>query len=304
MIAKLLIFAFLITDLILIVTIAVGDHTMLILQPHGMIANEQRQTMIIATLLMLTIVIPVLTMTFFVGWKYRAGNTNTKYTPDWDHNLKLQLTWWGILCFVVLILSIFNWKTAHQLDPYKPLAVTTKPITIQVVALRWKWLFIYPEQGIATVNFVEFPEKTPINFKLTADAPMNGFWIPQLGGQMYAMTGMITPLHLIADKTGEFPGSTAELSGAGFAGMRFIAKSVSQSDFDSWVDSVKQSPQQLTLETYNKLAQPSEDTPPTFYASTDENLYTTILMKFMAPSSNKSHLQNEATKNEMPGMQM
>jgi cytochrome o ubiquinol oxidase subunit 2 len=155
----------------------------------------------------------------------------------------------------------------------------TKPLKIQVVALQWKWLFIYPEQGIATVNFVQFPEQTPINFEITADAPMNSFWIPQLGGQIYAMPGMVAKLHLIADKEGSYRGSSANLSGKGFAGMKFIAKSSSEADFEAWVDSVRQS----GPIDYTKVAEPSEYAPAAFYSLSDDNLFNQIVMKYMVP---------------------
>jgi cytochrome o ubiquinol oxidase subunit 2 len=152
-----------------------------------------------------------------------------------------------------------------------------------VIALDWKWLFIYPEQRIATVNYVAFPEKTPVNFQITADAPMNSFWIPQLGGQIYAMPGMSTKLHLMADRTGEFRGSSANISGEGFAGMTFTAKSDTSAGFDRWVKSIKQSPNQLSLGTYDQLAKPSQDNPPMYYSLKEHNLYDIVVMKFMEP---------------------
>jgi cytochrome o ubiquinol oxidase subunit 2 len=158
------------------------------------------------------------------------------------------------------------------------------------VALQWKWLFIYPEQNIATVNFVEFPNSTPVNFQLTADAPMNSFWIPELGGQMYAMPGMSTQLHLMADRPGEFNGSAAEISGKGFSGMKFIAKATSQKDFDTWVKSVKQSSNMIDLSKYNKLAEPSENNPVITYASVEKDLYNSIIMKFM-PAMDNMHME-------------
>jgi cytochrome o ubiquinol oxidase subunit 2 len=180
-------------------------------------------------------------------------------------------------------MSIITWEATHRIDPHKPIASDVKPLTIQVVALQWKWLFIYPEQGIATVNYIAFPEDTPLTFTLTADGPMSSFWIPQLGGQLYAMTGMAQSLHLIADNQGEFRGSNAEISGSGFATMKFTAKATSQREFERWIDQVKHSPHKLTFEEYNKLAQPSEDTPPLFYNSTEKDLFTTIMMRFMLP---------------------
>jgi cytochrome o ubiquinol oxidase subunit 2 len=178
------------------------------------------------------------------------------------------------------------WNSSHDLDPYKPLDSAVKPVTIQVVALRWKWLFIYPEQGVASVNYVQFPEDTPVNFVITSDAPMNSFWIPQLGGQVYAMPGMSTKLHLIADHTGDYAGSSANLSGAGFASMKFRARSTSSSDFDEWVRTIKQSDSLLTADNYaNDLAMPSQNNPVEYYMLGDDNLYESALGKSMMHGS-------------------
>ncbi len=265
-----------------------------LLNPKGAIALQERNLIVIAILLMLIVVIPVFILTFFIAWKYRASNKKASYTPNWVGNVKLELLWWAIPGAIIFALSIINWKSTHALDPYKPITSDAKPIMIQVVALQWKWLFMYPEQNIATVNFIQFPVGTPINFKLTADAPMNSFWIPQLGGQMYAMPGMSTQLHLIADKAGEFNGSAAEINGAGFAGMKFVAKASSQSDFNNWVASVKQSPRILDLVEYNALAEPSENNPVAYYVSAEKDLYNKIIMKLMAPTPSST---------SMPGMQ-
>ena len=286
---KLLIPVFLLIDLVLIFWILLSGHDITILNPKGLIAQKEYKLILLTVPIMFAVVIPVFFMTFFIAWKYRAGNTKATYTPDWDHSPKLQTLWWGILCGVIAILCVINWHAAHDLDPHVPISSSAKPLKIQVVALQWKWLFIYPEQGIATVNYVAFPEKTPITFELTGDAPMNSFWIPSLGSQMYAMAGMVTHLPLIADSVGEFRGSTAEISGRGFAGMRFKAKAVSQSDFDTWTASVKESPLTLTYDIYKELAKPSEDTPPTFYSSTQEGLYNTIIMKFMPQGHGSEH---------------
>ncbi len=253
-----------------------------LLSPKGSIAQQQKNLIVGAVLLMLIIVIPVFILLFVILLKYKKGS-NAQYSPDTESTPLTTALLWVLPAAIIFAVSILNWKSAHTLDPYKPIASNQKPITIQVVALQWKWLFIYPESNIATVNFVEFPENTPINFELTADAPMNSFWIPELGGQMYAMAGMSTQLHLIADKPGEFKGSAADISGKGFAGMRFIAKSTSQKDFDLWLQTVKLSEKILTMETYNELVKPSENNPKTVYSRVNENLYNNIMMKYMTP---------------------
>ncbi len=259
-----------------------------VLDPRGLIASEQYQLMLLTTLLMLVIVVPVFVMTFVIAWKYRASNTTATYSPDWDHSRLAETLWWAIPCVIIGILAIIIWKSSHDLDPFKPLVSDkNQPITIQVVALQWKWLFIYPEQQIASVNEVRFPADTPVNFNITADAPMNSFWIPQLGGQVYAMAGMETQLHLIADNPGTFAGSSANLSGAGFADMRFEAKATSQTDFDRWVKAVKENDPNkfLNKQAYAKLAKPGKAEIPTSYASVADDIYRSAIMKYMAPQT-------------------
>jgi cytochrome o ubiquinol oxidase subunit 2 len=192
-----------------------------------------------------------------------------------------ETIWWVVPSILILIISILNWNSSHQLDPYRPLASKTPQMTVQVVALDWKWLFIYPEQNIATVNFVQFPKDTPVNFEVTADAPMNSFWIPQLGGQIYAMPGMATDLHLMASQEGTFNGSSANISGSGFASMAFKARSSSSADFDNWVQSVKRSGDKLGLEEYSQLARPSQYNPITYYSSAQPDLYGRVIMKYV-----------------------
>jgi cytochrome o ubiquinol oxidase subunit 2 len=254
-----------------------------IFDTRGIIASQEKELIIIATLLMLIVVIPVFILTFIFAWKYRASNTSAKYTPEWAHNAVLEAIWWTIPCIIIAILATITWISSHNLDPYKPLNVKTKPIIIEVIALDWKWLFIYPEQSIATVNYVQFPVNVPINFRITADAPMNSFWIPQLGGQIYSMAGMQTKLHLIADTLGDYNGISANFSGPGFSGMKFIARVSSENDFKQWLKSVKKLSNHLTLETYNKLAKPSENNPIQYYSSVQDDLYNSIIMKFMMP---------------------
>jgi cytochrome o ubiquinol oxidase subunit 2 len=232
---------------------------------------------------MLTVVVPVLVLTVVICCKYRAGNKKAKYHPEWDNSWALELVWWGFPCVIVALLSVLTFKSCLDLDPFKPLVSDVKPLRIQVVALQWKWLFIYPEQKIATINFVQFPEKTPINFDITADAPMNSFWIPQLGGQIYAMPGMNTKLHLIADEAGSYRGSSSNISGNGFAGMIFTAKASSEAEFNAWARSVRKDSKDLTLDLYDKIALPTEYDPVSFYSLKDEALYDSIIMKYMMP---------------------
>ncbi len=279
-------FKILISVLVFIAVIAVSalyisSHSIAVLDPKGMIGEKERDLIITASLLMLIVVVPVFVFALFFAWKYRAGN-KARHEPDWEHNYIAEYCWWGVPLFIVVILAVITWKSSHELNPFKPLDSTTKPLTIQVVALEWKWLFIYPEQGIATINFVQFPEKTPINFEITADAPMNSFWIPQLGGQIYAMPAMRSKLHLIANEVGSYRGASANISGEGFAGMVFTAKSSTDADFNQWVLSVQQSTV-LNLDTYNQLVEPSSYNPVAYYKLGQPNLFDEIMMKYMMP---------------------
>lgn len=255
-----------------------------VLNPHGIVASKERSLMIVITLLMLIVVVPVFGLTFVIAWKYRESNRAATYAPEWDHNCLIEAVWWGVPLILLSVISVMTWQSSHALDPFRPLASRNVPLTIQVVALQWKWLFIYPEQNIATLNYVKFPQNTPVSFQITSDAPMNSFWIPQLGGQVYAMAGMSTQLHLMADGPGNYRGSSANLSGAGFAGMKFTATATSRADFDSWTRSVQRSAPQLTMADYDQLARPSQNNPTASYSAQPTGLYASILTKYM-PSS-------------------
>ncbi len=254
-----------------------------VMNPKGPIAMQQRNLILLTVLLGLVVVVPVFVLLFIIAWRYRESNTKATYHPTWDHSRVLETIWWGVPCAIILVLAMVTWHGTRALDPFKPLASARKPVTIQVVALQWKWLFIYPEQHIASVNLVQFPEQTPVNFEITADAPMNSFWIPNLGGQVYAMSGMSTQLHLSASGTGTYPGSSANISGKGFAGMTFTAKSTSPADFGNWIHTAQQSSDKLSMDTYTALARPSEHTPVALYTSPAANLYDNIIMKYMMP---------------------
>lgn len=253
-----------------------------VLNPKGMIGEKQRDLLWLATVLMLIVVIPVFILTFGIGWKYRAENTKAKHRPDWNHSFLAECVWWGIPCAIIAVLGFYTWKGCHELDPFRPIKAK-KEMKIQVVALQWKWLFIYPEQGIATVNYMQFPKETSIHFEITSDAPMNSFWIPELGGQVYAMSGMRSELYLIANGEGKYRGSSANISGKGFASMTFTAESATQEGFDQWVQSVKGSAKPFGQSEYNRLAEPSEYNPAAFYVLGDERLFDRIVMKYMVP---------------------
>lgn len=258
------------------------------LDPKGVIALHEKQLLVDAVGLMLIVVIPVILLAFWVAFKYRASNTKAKYSPHWGHSTILELGWWLIPCIIITILAVLTWRTTHSLDPYRPLTIIekekkVKPIMVEVVALNWKWLFIYPDQKIATVNFLEIPVNTPIEFLITADAPMNSLEIPQLAGQIYAMPGMRTKLHIAASEAGDYRGFSANFSGDGFSGMEFTVRAVSNEDYANWVKSAQTAKDSLTSDAYNQLAQPSENNPVQYFTLAESDLFNDIMMKYMMP---------------------
>jgi cytochrome o ubiquinol oxidase subunit 2 len=248
-----------------------------ILAPKGWVGLQERNLLLLIQGIMLLVVIPVFLFTFIFSWKYYAGRKDEKYDPDLVDNKIAEIFWWGIPTVLTAIIAVLTYWKTDELDPYKPLVSDRKQMTVQVVALQWKWLFIYPEEGIATVNYLQIPVNRPVRFEITADAPMNSFWIPRLGGQIYAMPGMKTLLHLIANEPGEFRGSSANLSGEGFAGMNFAVKAVGDEEFANWISSAKESGKMIQ---YEELAKPSINHPVEIYQSV-ENLFDQIVMSYM-----------------------
>jgi cytochrome o ubiquinol oxidase subunit 2 len=271
----------------LLVLLAVYLHNadFAVLNPAGEVATRERQLMILTIVLAMFVIIPVYVMTAVIAWRYRESNHKARYEPDLSSNLVAETVWWGIPTAIILVLSIVTWNTSHSLDPNKALASSAKPLQVQVVALDWKWLFIYPEWNVATVNELAMPVGAPVQFTITADAPMNSFWIPRLGSQIYAMPGMATHLNLVADKPGVYKGSSANISGRGFAGMDFDAKAVSDDQFSDWVGIAKQSSVRLDAGTYQQLAKPSVNQPVTYYSSVDRGLFEKVVNKYMTPGA-------------------
>lgn len=259
----------------------------LVTHPAGIISQRELEVIGIVILLMLIVVVPTYILLFATVWKQRSQKkVKAIADPEHSHSAFGEIMMWVIPFIVIVVMAVHNWNATHELDPFKPLKSNEKPLTIQVIALDWKWLFIYPEQGIATVNFVQFPEHTPIHFFLTGDgAPMNSFWIPQLSGQIYAMTGMATQLHLIADKRGEYRGRAAEMNGMGYSDMTFVAKATSQSEFEQWVEHISQSSEHLTHDLYRELAAPSVKNPVAFYSNVEKGIFNNIMMTYMNPQS-------------------
>ena len=261
-----------------------------VLEPRGIVGQKEKSLLIFTMLLGFGVIIPVFMMAITIAYRYREGNPKkVKYTPDWSNHRLAEIVWWGIPIAIISILAVVTWRSTYQLDPYRTLASDNKQMTIQVVALDWKWLFIYPGQNIASVNLAQVPANTPIDFEITSDTVMNSFWVPQLGGQIYAMPGMVTELHLMANSNGSFYGSSANISGSGFAGMNFTIKSSSYTDFASWVKKIRTAKLSLNQKTYNNLAIASTNDPTTYYSSVDSELYDTIVLKYMIPQHTKTN---------------
>ena len=269
-----------------------------VLNPSGTIADQQLTLILITTALGIFVVVPVFILLFSIAWRYREGNKKAKYQPDMDGNKWFEALWWGIPIIIIVILAVITHISTHALDPYKPLESNVKPVNVQVVSLNWRWLFIYPDYNVATLNFMTIPKDTPINLQITADSPMNSFWVPALAGQVYSMTGMTTKLHLMADKTGTFNGTTANISGEGYAHMTFKVNSVSEKDFENWAVRAGDTNEKLTFESYEKLAQPSKDKENKTFVLIDNDLFDQIKMKYMTPS--QTHSSEAETHSYIP----
>lgn len=283
------------TGLGLCITMLLQGTDVALFNPKGLIAGKQLNLMLVSTAVMLVIAVPTLFLLYFFAWKYRESNHKATYDSGTRHGKSFVFTLWALPTVFMLILASIMWPATHELDPRKPIAAGAKPLTIQVVAMRWKWLFIYPEQNIATVNFVQVPVGTPVQFELTADeTPMSSFWIPHLGGQLYAMTGHLNRLNLIADTPGDYPGRSAEINGRGFAGMQFTARASSTENFDSWVRDVQLSSDKLDSTEYESLLAPSENNPVVRYSSAGNDLYDNVVKKYSGSSGGHSDANHGA----------
>lgn len=256
-----------------------------VLNPAGDVALQQRDLVIVSTVLMLLIIVPVMALTVFFAWRYRQSNTDANYDPDWDHSTHLELIIWSAPLFIIICLGAITWMATHLLDPFRPIGRTApgqvvtqdvRPLKVDVVALDWKWLFIYPEQGIATVNELAAPVDRPLDFRITASSVMNSFYIPALAGQVYAMPGMRTKLHAVINKPGVYEGFSANYSGAGFSGMRFAFHGLANGDFDKWVGEVKASGGTLGRSEYLELERPSENVPVKKFSAVEPSLFDLI----------------------------
>ena len=254
-----------------------------VLDPKGPIAGAERQILFNSLGIMLAIVIPTILATLGVAYWYRSSNWRARYMPDFVYSGRLELLVWSIPAMTVLLVGGVAWVGAHDLDPHKPITSAAKPVTVQVVSLDWKWLFIYPDQGIASVNQLTIPVGTPVSFELTSSGVMNSFFVPQLGSQIYTMPGMTTRLQLKADHAGAYRGLSAQYSGEGFADMRFTVDAVPPENFAQWVDAARNAGPVLDGRAYADLAKPSQAVAPFTYRAVAPGLFNGILSSGMQP---------------------
>jgi cytochrome o ubiquinol oxidase subunit 2 len=248
-----------------------------VLDPKGPIAAAEREILFNSLAIMLAIVVPTILATLGIAYWFRSSNRRARYRPDFIYSGRLELLVWSIPAMTVLLVGGVAWIGAHDLDPRKPIASDVEPLRVQVVSLDWKWLFIYPDQGIASVNHLTVPVGTPVSFELTSSGVMNSFFVPQLGSQIYTMAGMVTRLHLQADHEGSYPGLSANYSGEGFADMRFTVDAVPPEAFAQWIDAARSAGPVLDAGSYAALAKPSSAVAPFTYRSVAPDLFNGIL---------------------------
>ena len=243
-----------------------------LLNPQGPVAAAERTILIDSVGIMLAIIGPVIIAVLAFAWWFRHSNSRAIHLPDWEYSGRIELVVWSIPAMTVLLLGGLGWVGSHDLDPPRHLT-GDKPLVVQVVSLDWKWLFIYPEQGVASAGHLVVPAGRPVEFQVTSSGVMNSFFIPQLGSQIYAMAGMVTKVNLEADKPGNYPGLSAQFSGAGFPDMRFIAEAVPQGSFDGWVERTRQMPDHLDTNSYSDLAQPNVLPRPRLFGAVEPELF-------------------------------
>jgi cytochrome o ubiquinol oxidase subunit 2 len=277
---------------LLLATASLGGCNFVVMAPSGDVALQQRDLVIVSTILMLLIIVPVMALTVYFAWRYRQSNAKATYKPDWDHSTQLELVIWAAPLLIVICLGALTWMGTHLLDPYRQIGridakrgidAASKPLEVDVVALDWKWLFIYPEYGVASVNELAAPIDRQIDFHITASTVMNSFYIPALAGQIYAMPGMETRLHAVINEKGVYRGFSANYSGAGFSHMRFNFHGLDQAGFEAWIAKAKAAPKSLDQNAYLELERPTENVPPIQYASVSQDLYRKVLNLCVQP---------------------
>jgi len=290
-----------------LVFLALGGCGMQVLEPAGDVATQQADILMISTGLMLLIIIPVMVLTALFAWRYRASNRAVEHRPDWDHSTGLELIIWAAPLLIIIALGAITWISTHTLDPYRRLSriapgkavgAADKPLVVQVVALDWKWLFIYPEQGVATVNQLVLPINREVRFRISASSVMNSFYIPALAGQIYAMPGMETKLHAVLNRTGKFEGFSANYSGAGFSGMRFSVAGVDDAGFARWAAGTRTGGGLLDAKAYRAVVRPSENVPARRWSSVQPGLFDRIVEMCVEPGM---QCMSETMQHDMKG---
>lgn len=252
------------------------------LNPKGIIAYHERKLFFDTLALMLIVVLPVIVMSFTFIYHYQVSHRVREYEPNWSHSFFLESIWWGIPCVIITVLAIMTWKKSHELDPYKSIANAGTPMVIQAIALPWKWLFIYPEQNIATINYLEIPVNRQVEFWITTDnVAMSALFVPQLGSQIYAMAGMRTRLHLLGNEPGIYDGMNTQYNGDGFSDMHFPVHVVTDDEMAQWVATMQKSDKQLTKDTYQNLLIPTEGNAPEFYTGVEPGLFDSVINLYM-----------------------
>ncbi len=251
-----------------------------VLDPKGPIALAERNLLLDAFYVMLVVIVPIIVLTIFFAWKYRASNTEAEYAPTWSNSVRIDAFVWLVPTVIVIAVALLLWRDTHRLDPYRPIQSAQPTTEVQVVAQDWKWLFIYPEQGIAVVNQLVFPAGRPVSLRITSDTVMNSFYVPQLAGQIYAMAGMQTRLQMLADQPGKFVGRNSQYSGGGYSQQHFEVVAMTPADFDAWVARAKAGNSRLDAQTYPALAAKSRANPITYYSAVEPRLFDTIIDKY------------------------
>lgn len=264
-----------------------GCSDIALLNPKGPVGISERYAIGVAFALMLIVVIPVIVMAIWFPRRYKESASTDDYDPKWSHSSKIDLIIWLIPAIIVAALGTLAWKETHRLDPFKPIDSAVSPINIQAVSLDWKWLFIYPDQHIATVNQLVIPVAVPVSFRITSGSVMTSFFIPQLGSQIYAMAGMQTRLYLLANESGNYVGQNQQFSGRGYSDMNFNVRVVSRQQFDEWIQQVKQSPHKLDRAGFKEISEPSANFPVTSYSAVEHGLFDDIVNNFRIATEDK-----------------
>jgi cytochrome o ubiquinol oxidase subunit 2 len=256
-----------------------------VLDPQGPVGKAERVILYDSTAIMLAVIVPVIVLTLVFAWWFRAKNSRARYRPDWEYSGRIEMIIWSIPALVILFLGGIAWTGSHDLDPPAPLAESTAPLDIEVISLDWRWLFIYPKEGIASLNRLVVPAGVPLRFRLTSTTVMNSFFVPQLGSQIYAMPNMVTRLNLQADQPGTFEGLSAQFSGDGFSDMRFDLVSTQPEAFQDWVSATKTQGGVLDAKTFEELDRPAKADGAQTYAQVSEGLFDRISTSHMAAVS-------------------